>query len=139
AEAEFADGAYRNAEADYQAALRVRETPLTRRKLELCRQILQLDPTQRGIGAKASFERSRKLVEIALDRFEKCRDVSAPEADLAEEARTALKGKVNVAGLDSAMESNIELAEQLWRATGQSCASDVSSEPVALVLARIAR
>jgi tetratricopeptide (TPR) repeat protein len=139
AEAEFANGDYRNAATDYQAALRLQDTPRARQKLELCSQVLQLDPTQRGIGTKVGFERSRKLVQLALQRFEQCLSVSASETDLAEKADAALKRSVSTAVLDSAIESNLELAEQLWRAPGQSCASDASTEPVALVLARIAR
>jgi tetratricopeptide (TPR) repeat protein len=139
AEAEFAIGDYRNAASDYQAALRVQDIPRIRQKLELCSQVLQLDPTQRGIGTKAGFDRSQRLMELALKRFEQCRSVSPSDTDLAEKAQAALKRVVNTTGLDSAMESNIELAEQLWRAPGQACASDMATEPAALVLARIGR
>jgi tetratricopeptide (TPR) repeat protein len=139
ADAEFDEGAYRNAEADYQEVLDLQDTPQTRQKLELCRQIQKLDPTQRGIGVKERYERSRSLVETSLRRFEQCRNQSVADADLAEKAQAALKSNVKAAGLDSAMESNIDLAEHLWHAAGQSCGADAQSqEPLALVLAKIA-
>jgi tetratricopeptide (TPR) repeat protein len=140
ADAEFAEGAYRNAETDYLAALDLQDVPQTRQKLELCGQILKLDPTQRGIGVKERYERSRNLVETVLERFEKCRGVNAPEADLVEKAQTALRGSVPAASLESAMEWNIDLAERLWHAAGQSCGTNAQSQdPIALVLAKIAR
>ncbi len=142
AEADFANGAYRNAEGDYRAALRLQDSAEARQKLELCGQVLQLDPTQPGIGAKERYERSRKLLEMADDRFEKCSSGSAAETDLVEKAQTARKGNA-VAGLDRAIdraiESNIDLAEQLWRAPGTACANPGPTEPLGLVLAKIAR
>jgi tetratricopeptide (TPR) repeat protein len=139
ADAEFAEGAYAKAEMDYQAVLKIQDTPAAREKLELCGQIVKLDPTLRGIGVKERFARSRTLVETAFQRFEQCRSASVGDADLEEKAQSALKSNVNAAALDDAKESNIDLAERLWHAAGQSCGSDTQSqEPVALVLAKIA-
>jgi thioredoxin-like negative regulator of GroEL len=137
ADAEFDEGAYRNAETDYLAALVLQDTPQTRQKLELCGQIQKLDPTQRGIGAKERYDRSRDLVQTALERFDKCRSASVPDADLADKAEAALKSSVKATELDRAMESNIDLAEHLWHAAGPSCGSEAQS-PMALVLAKIA-
>jgi thioredoxin-like negative regulator of GroEL len=138
ADAEFEEGAYRNAEADYLAAVSLQDTPQIRQRLEVCSQIQKLDPTQRGIAVKERFERSRNLLQTALDRFEKCRGVKAPDADLADQGRAALQSNVKAPDLESAMESNIDLAAHLWHAAGQSCGVD-AQEPIALVLAKIAR
>src|SRR6266853_3838033 len=61
-EAEFARGNYRAAQRDFQTALRLApDDRATRRRLDVCNELLMLDPTIRGLGPVERFNRSLKL------------------------------------------------------------------------------
>ena len=64
-EADFARGDYRAAQRDFQTALRLApDDQAARQRLDLCNNLLMLDPTVRGLGPAERFRRSLKLVEL---------------------------------------------------------------------------
>jgi hypothetical protein len=111
-----------------------------RQHLDLCDELLALDPTMRGLGPPERFQRSLKLIELTIDDISQClgRNPSPELQELLDEAGKALKAHVGVARQSEVAESNLDLAEQLWQARKKDCrlAPD-SDSPLALVLARL--
>jgi len=142
-EAEFAKGNYREANRDFETALRLApDNADARQQLELSNQVLELDPTIRGLGMTERFRRSLKLVRMAADDATECTGHNPP-ADLAElldKAATALKGNYNASRQNEASESNLDLAAQIWQARKRECKSAPPPDlPLALVLAKLAQ
>lgn len=142
-QAEFARGNYRAADRDFQTALRLApDDQATRQRLDLCNELLMLDPTLRGLGPTERFHRSLKLVELTLDETGRCvgQNPSPELQGLFDKAGKALKTRVSAAHESEVSESNVDLAEQLWQARRKECKSPPASEtPLALVLARLAQ
>ena len=142
-EAEFARGNYRAAQRDFQTALRLApDDQATRRRLDLCNELLMLDPTMRGLGPVERFRRSLKLVELTLDETSQCigQNPSPELRGLLDKAGKALKAHVSAAHQSEVSESNLDLAEQLWQARKKECKSPPAADsPLALVLARLAQ
>lgn len=142
-EAEFARGNYGAAQRDFQTTLRLAPNDqATRRRLDLCNELLILDPTMRGLSPMERFRRSVRLVELTLDDTRRCTGQNpSPELqELLDKAKTALKAHVGAARQSEASESNLDLAEQLWQTRKKECQSPPPSDsPVALVVARLAR
>jgi tetratricopeptide (TPR) repeat protein len=141
-EAEFAERRYLNARAHFQIALRLRpDDPNTQRRLELCGQVLEMDPTRRGLGAAERYRRSRKLIELALESAGRCAGSVLPPAlrELAGKAQAALGSRIRASQMDDATEANIALAEELWQAGRKDCKQvlNQAEEPLALVLAEV--
>jgi tetratricopeptide (TPR) repeat protein len=141
-EAEFAERRYLAARAHFQIALRLRpDDPSTQRRLELCGQVLEMDPTRRGLGAAERYRRSRKLIELTLESASRCAGSVLPPAlrELAEKAQVALKSRIRASQMDDATEADIALAEDLWQAGRKDCKQAVTQaeEPLALVLAEV--
>ncbi len=123
-ESEFAQANYPAAERAFESAIRLAPTDDTARKrLELCSQLLALDPTLRGLSPAERLNRSRKLVELAGEEVSKC---------VAAGSLNQNAGRVT--------ESNLDLAEELWQARAKECKSQpLADDPLALVMARLAR
>ena len=142
-EAEFARGNYRAAQRDFQAALRLAPNDQSpRRRLDVCNELLMLDPTIRGLRPAERFGRSLKLVELTVNEARQCIGPNpSPELQgLLDTAATALKAHVSAAHESEASESNLDLAEQLWQARKKECKSPPGVDsPLALVLARLAQ
>jgi len=141
-EAEFAERRYVAARAHFQIALRLRpEDTSTQRRLELCGQVLEMDPTRRGLGAAERYRRSRKLIELALESASRCAGSVPPAAlrELAEKAQAALGRRIRASQMDDATEADIALAEDLWQTGRKDCKKAVTQaeEPLALVLAEV--
>jgi|SRR5581483_706266 len=139
-EAEFARTNYQAALADFLEALRLKpgDTAI-RRNLELCEQILSLDPTRRGLPVAERYRRSVKLVAAALDEAKSCLANSpdpAAQATLNAAAR-AIQAKAPESRQSAAVEPNLDLAEQLWRIREKQCPAEAGA--LALVLSKIAR
>ncbi len=111
-------------------------------RLEICNQLLLLDPTERGLGQAERFRRSLKLVERTLSETSQCVGQN-PSRDLGlllDKAGKALKAHVTAAHQSEESESNVDLAEQLWQARKKECkAAPASDSPLALVLAKLAQ
>ena len=142
-EADFAKGDYRPAQRDFQTALRLApDDQATRQRLDLCNDLLMLDPTVRGLGPAERFRRSLKLVELTTDATSQCvgQNPSPELRDLLDRAGTALKAHVIAAHQSEVSESNVDLAEQVWQARKKECKSPPATDsPLALVLARLAQ
>ncbi|MGH9646654.1 MAG: tetratricopeptide repeat protein [Bryobacteraceae bacterium] len=143
-QAEFASGDYQQAEADFLDASRLKPDDADiRKRLELCEQILSLDPTRRGLASNERYERSLKLVSLALDQIKPCllTPPPGPAQELVDAANKTLKARVAELRQNAATDSNLDLAEQLWKARGKDCGSSTpaSDDPLSLVLAKIAR
>jgi Flp pilus assembly protein TadD len=140
-EAEFALGNYRVAQRNFQAALRLApDDRATRQHLDLCDELLALDPTLRGLGPPERFRRSLKLIELTTNDIDQCigQNPSPEMRKLLDEAGKALKARVGVTRQSEVAESHLDLAEQLWLARKRDCRSAPDSDsPLALVLARL--
>jgi len=139
--AEFARGKYRAAQRDFQTTLRLApDDQATRRRLDVCNELLMLDPTMRGLGLAERFSRSLKLVELTADEARQCIGPNqSPELQrLLDTAGTALKAHVSAAHESEASESNLDLSEQLWQARKGCKSPPAMDSPLALVLARLA-
>lgn len=107
-ESEFAQANYSAAARDFGDAVRLAPANDTvRKRSELCDELLELDPTLRGLSPAERLNRSRKLVNLKVGQ---------------------------------GTESNLDLAEELWKARAKECKSQPpSDDPLALVMARLAR
>jgi tetratricopeptide (TPR) repeat protein len=142
-EAEFARANYRAAERDFLSALRLSPNdPATRRRLDVCHELLMLDPSVRGLSPAERFRRSLRLVELTVDETSQCAGQNPrPELQgLLDKARTVLKAHASAAKDSEVAESNLDLAEQIWQARKQECKSPPAPDSLlALVLARSAQ
>ena len=145
AEAKFADGDYLAARRAFRNALRRNpNNAAVRKRLELCQQVVAMDPNLRGLRSTVRYRRSRTLVERASGVLEQCLAGMAEQAApdpiraLLNSARSLLDRRGRPRSYDDATESNILLAKQLWAARAQLCeASGAVDEPLARVLGRL--
>lgn len=136
-EAEFARGDYRAAIADFSQALkRNPEDKAASARINLCNQILALDPTRRGLDTEERFRRSRALLQMALDAAAPC--LGAGSADLLENSRKSLDARVAPSRREDSAEAALDLAEKLWQARSSTCPAPSPDDPLALVMARTA-
>ncbi len=114
----------------------------SRRRLDVCNELLMLDPTIRGLGSVERFNRSLKLVALTLDETRQCigQNPSPELQGLLDKADKTLNAHVSAAHQSEFPESNLDLAEQLWQARKKECKSPPAVDsPLALVLARLAQ
>jgi tetratricopeptide (TPR) repeat protein len=142
-EAEFAQSQYRQAQRDFEAALRLNANNQEARKgLDLCGSLLALDPTLRGLSGQERFERGLKLLGLTRSDAASCAGAN-PDADLQQlldAAAKALNARVSEAKRADAAESDLDAAERLWQARLKECkAPPAADTPLALVLARISQ
>lgn len=128
-DAEFARGNYAKAQTDYAAALRLRpEDRQARQKLELCDQVLALDPLRMGLVVEERYGRSVRVLELVAGRVAQCHasahDVAT--AALLSSADLALKQCVLPVGQSDAAERNLDLAGRLWQDGRTACPVPVS-------------
>ncbi len=142
AEAEFAQGNYRAAETDSLAAARLNpDDDADRKRADLSRRVLELDPTARGLDAPERYRRSVKVLAMTLDDLGQCAVSPPASQELVDSAKKAAQRRVNPSGQDDAFDDNLDLAEQLWQVRKKECTQPVreSDEPLALVLAKVAQ
>ena len=151
AEAEFRLRHYFTARTLYERALLLAEDVHTAESADLCNQILELDPTVRGIDLRERFRRSRLLVERAKSAFEACRNplgaqfmgplgpLEPEQADVLERADDALgarRPRPTVAGV----ESNVQLASRLWAQAKPLCGTgEPPDQPLKHVMEDLSR
>jgi len=142
-ETEFAGGNYRAAQRDFQTALQFAPgNEAAGQRLEVCNELLMLDPTMRGLSPQDRFQRSLKLVDLTLDQTKSCigQNPSSQLQGLLDQAGKTLAAHVSAAHQSEASESNLDLAEQLWQVRRQECTPvPALDSPLALVLARLAQ
>ena len=128
-DAEFELGRYLSARTAYRNAFRHSPDDLqSRMQYELVTDIVNLDPTRRGLGIATRLERSRKLVERALASLEYCLgdDLESfpPEfRNDVEEGRKIVAGQARQRLRDEFVEANIALTERLLGARETLCAA----------------
>jgi tetratricopeptide (TPR) repeat protein len=140
--AEFARSNYRAAQRDFQTTLRLApDDQATRQRLDVCNELLTLDPTMRGLSPAEHFSRSLKLVELTVDEARQCIGPNpSPELQgLLDKAGTALKAHVSAAHESEVSESNLDLAEQLWQARKACKSPPAVDSSLALVLTKLAQ
>ena len=142
-EAEFERGNYSAAQRDFQTMLRLApDDQAVRRRLDICNELLMLDPTRTGLGPVERFSRSLKLVELTVSETSQCigQNPSPELQGLLDKAAKALKGHVSAAHQSDVSEANLDLAEQLWQVSKKECKPPPAPDsPLALVLARLAQ
>ncbi len=141
-DSEFAQGNYRVAERYLQTAVRLApDDQSARQRLDFCNQLLDLDPTFRGLTADERFQRSMKLVELTLAEVNQCltQAISPDLQQLLDRANAALKAKVPAARENDASEANLDIAEQLWQMRKkQDCKTPADANRLlALLMARL--
>jgi tetratricopeptide (TPR) repeat protein len=141
-EAEFAQGRYQNAQRHLQAALHLSPSDaLAKRYLDLCDELLYLDPTIRGLSPADRYKRSQKLLTMVLHETNQCigANPAAYIQDLIDRASRSVAAHVKPVSDAEVAETNLDLAEQLWQARRRQCKTPpVPDSPLALVLARVA-
>ena len=140
-ETEFARGNYRGALSDYQTALRfrsnVKDADSIRHRMEICNQVLALDPSQRGLSAEERHRRSVRLLDLILQNIGSC---SVASETLVATATKALKEPVSASRQSAAYESNMELADKLWQARRTECNGALSApEFLSLTLSKLSQ
>ena len=142
-EAEFAQGNYRAAEKSFQTVLRLAPNdPKGHHWSDLCHELLQLDPTIRGLDSSERWRRSLALVQEVNNDVNSClREDSSPELkEWATKAKAVLKTPANKPRVGDTFEANLDVAEQLWQIRQRECQPQASKDSaVALVLNRLAR
>jgi tetratricopeptide (TPR) repeat protein len=143
--AELARDNYQNAQNAFKSALRLNPyNSLIQEQLSLTEQILSLDPTSRGLSRKQRYEKSRKLLEVSLDALAACLDTtpSPPKtaSELSDAARKSLLRRKTPRSYADAVESDLELAGQLWALRIDLCGPPMGPDrALARVHARLSR
>ncbi len=134
---------YRQARADFETALRLNRNDATvRKRLDLTDGVLGLDPMARGLSTAERYRRSALLLARALDGLKGCAgSTPAPEiAELIERSGKALSSRVRPSDEGDAVEANMDLALELWKARVRTCGPITEPEqPLAMVLAEVSR
>ncbi len=135
-EAEFARGNYQTARSDFQIAANLRPSDeKIAARLQLCSEVLALDPMRRGLPPEEQYRRSVRMLKAAGAAIERC-GKAVPDA-----AQEAMKSKARVGHMSESVETNLDLAEQLWKIRQQECKETphAEEEPLRLVLGKIAQ
>jgi tetratricopeptide (TPR) repeat protein/CBS domain-containing protein len=145
--AELAMEDYQDARVGFQKALQLNPADATSKaQLDLSERVLALDPNARGLRAAERYERSIKLLQAEVMRFDQCQPggKTASQSDPAASARTALASKPRRAELEDAADMNLSLAENLWKQEPKPCGAagstpDPNDQAIERVLARLSR
>jgi tetratricopeptide (TPR) repeat protein len=146
-EAELARGNYQDAEAAFHSALRRRPGDSSiGQRMNLARQLTELDPTPRRISSIEKYRRSMIILQRAADALQRCTAGSqsrSPEksAQLLAAAAKALAPKRRPSTTNEAAEEKLSLAEQLWRARTELCpaGSLEDEEALGLIMEKLAQ
>lgn len=121
---EFARGDFVTAKQAFANALQVDPTDATAKmRLQLCEDLLALDPVLPGLKAAQRYERSRRLLERLTQELQNCN----LDPGLLQQARAA-QGRRRPPSLSDAAESNLTLAQRIWGARGNQCAASPASD-----------
>jgi tetratricopeptide (TPR) repeat protein len=139
--AEFARADYRLAQRDFEAALRFApDDAATRHSLDLCNQLLRIDPSIRGLNVEQRFRRGLDLVNLTRQAVTECPDanLSLETQTLLDAANNRLAAEVKATQQSEVTEANLDLSLQLWQARNKECKSPPPTDsPLALVMARL--
>jgi chloride channel protein, CIC family len=109
----------------------------TRQQLELSDRVLALDPNARGLRAAARYQRSQELLRAEVTHLKQCQGGNTD----AESAEKALTTQPRRNELEDSADTNLALAEDLWKQAQKVCGASHKSDDEALdrVLARLSR
>jgi tetratricopeptide (TPR) repeat protein len=138
-EAELAQGNYPSAQANLTRAaeLAPADSAIAQR-LGLAQQVIDLDPTRRGLGLAERYRRSVELLRLTLQASQGCMSNANADA-VVDSARTAMVTTRRPLIRQDAVDLNIDLAERLWGLRSDGCATPPNQRPLALVLERVAQ
>jgi tetratricopeptide (TPR) repeat protein len=145
--AEFAEDRYAAAREAFRSASRWNPSDeTTQRDLALCERILELDPAVHGLLPAERYRRSAALLEGILGAAEQCLPKVSQPADAqslrtwADTARQSLARHPARRSYDSAAESDLSLAEEMWAASQKLCGAasglDAATDRVLAALSR---
>jgi chloride channel protein, CIC family len=138
-QAELALDNYNEARNAFQQAIhRNSSDQASKKQLELCDQVLALDPNARGLRSAARYERSKELLQAEIMRFDQC----TPGSKAADAARKAVADHPRRGELEDSADRNLALAEDLWTQDQKLCKpalTENAGDAVNLVLARLAK
>lgn len=145
-DAEFAQTNYIASRNAYRTANRLNpEDSVTQAKLDFSNQILDLDPTLRGLSSTERHRRSQELVRAALAKVELCRPAELPlllpdsTQQVIDSAREMLSQTKRPRNMGDAAEENVSLALQLWQARLDLCPPGENLDAAERVLAKLAQ
>jgi chloride channel protein, CIC family len=137
--AELAQDDYLAARNAFREALRLDPAnEIIRKQLELCDQVLALDPDERGISALERYRRSQALIEGAVKIVANCAGGQA-STQLIDAGRKALAARPNPGTRADITERNLTLAGEIWKSRPAACQAPASDETLERVLARLSR
>ena len=140
-EAEFALKDYKAAAHAFHSALEIDPgDPVAGRRAMACDQILSLDPTQRGVGARERFRRAEELLAAVLSQVAQCfgSEASIPASlqDDIKEARLFIASRRSPRSFSDAADAQMTLAEKLWTNIPTSCTKN-APDSLALVMSKL--
>jgi tetratricopeptide (TPR) repeat protein len=143
-EAELAQGNYRDAQADFTEAARLAPADSSiAHRLVVAKQVIELDPTRRGLGADERYRRSVELLRLTLQVTDSCLGADSAQASrtVLDSARAAVASRRTADARRNGVDANLDLAERLWELRREQCPAVPveEEEPVALVLERVAQ
>ena len=135
-EASIAEGNFAVAEKAFADAHRIAPADSTAaRQMELCQQILGIDPALPGLKAAARYERSRELLKRLTKMTPRC----APRQITLADAEAAIARKSRPASSSDAAEENIAVAEKLWQEELTSCPGSPPDDALAQLLPKLGK
>jgi tetratricopeptide (TPR) repeat protein len=140
-EAEFARGNYRAARVSFEAVLRLRPLDASsRQRLDLSNEVLALDPAQRGLSREDQYQRSLKILHLAVASATSClvSPMSTTTKDLIDSADRVMKQRIHEERDAEAMEENMQLADRIWQIRRSECGA-ASGTAIDLVLGKAAQ
>ncbi len=105
------------------------------RKVEICGELLVLDPTLPGLRAQDRFRRSELVLRRVLAPQTNC---AAPSGSDVQAARASLSHRRRPPSYTDATDSNLVLAGKLWRQIATACHPAVD-DPIGLLMAKLAK
>ena len=135
-EAEFALQNYKTAEEAFRNALKKNPDDRTfQNRLDVCAQIVALDPTSRGLNSAERFQRSRSILERTVQALDSCflksENVPSDSAQkLLESAKKALIAKARPRTYGEDTEANLIIVENLWKQCEDQCRTSFEEDEV---------
>ena len=124
AEAQFALAQYVEAQAGFRKALREgQNSEEVRRSYEIVNQVLALDPVRHDLSPIERYRRSLLLLERSAALVSACGVEAAPNT-LLNQAKEAQSERPHSRDLESAIDANIHLAQEIYGLRGDCAQSD---------------
>lgn len=142
-QADLEQGDYEPAHRAFALALRKKNDPAIRARLQLASMLAGLDPTPRRLSSAEKYQRSLYILEWAQQELEKCIQTrtagpSAEQQALLERAEQAMNNQSPKQASNELSEATLSLAAQIWQAR-LSCSGTISAdeEPLRLLMAKV--